>query len=416
MIVAIGILLAVVVAVVAAGAIGRARVLARVNRAAAQLGVHTLAPRVSLHDALERLDRGVTRQLAEHAEQPLAEQRLQLALDAMTQGAVVCDASGQIVARNAFAEAFVGARHGDALVGQALDELLESARLGEPAERELDLFGPPRRALLVSTLPLRSDDGTLVGAVALIDDVTEPQRLDAMRRDFVSNISHELKTPIGALALLAETMADEHDPDVLRHLAARLQCEAERLAVTVDDLLALSRIEHEDAPVREPVPVQQAIEEAVTRVQGAAEHREVPVSLTMTPGRLVVMADGRQLVSAIFNLIDNAVKYSEPGSPVTVRLRDTEGGIEIAVHDSGPGIPRRDVDRVFERFYRVDRARTRDTGGVGLGLAIVRHVATNHGGSVTVESVEGEGSTFTLTLPLTIVADDPAPNGEEPSQ
>jgi two-component system sensor histidine kinase SenX3 len=220
-----------------------------------------------------------------------------------------------------------------------------------------------------------------------------------MRRDFVANISHELKTPVGALSLLAETISSETDASVIRRLAERMQDESMRVGRTIDDLLELSRIEAEEAPRREPVPVHLAVAEAADRVAPAAEQREISIAVAEPPHRLTVLGDRRQLVSAVYNLLDNAVKYSDAGSTVEVVTVTNGAWVELAVRDHGDGIPVRDLERIFERFYRVDRARSRETGGTGLGLAIVRHVANNHKGEVRVTSREGEGSTFTLRLP-----------------
>jgi two-component system sensor histidine kinase SenX3 len=221
----------------------------------------------------------------------------------------------------------------------------------------------------------------------------------------VANVSHELKTPIGALALLAETMAAGEDSPVNTQLADRVQHEASRLAHIVDDLLDLSLIEAQEAPTREPVPVHAVLHEAAERVRGAAGAAGIPLSVPPVATDLAVSGDRSQLVSAVTNLLDNAVKYSERGESVDVDASAADGVICISVRDHGIGIPSRDLERIFERFYRVDRARSRATGGTGLGLSIVRHVAQAHGGDVTVESIEGEGSTFRLRLPLSSSSD-----------
>jgi two-component system sensor histidine kinase SenX3 len=223
-------------------------------------------------------------------------------------------------------------------------------------------------------------------------------RLEAMRTDFVANISHELRTPVGALALLAETLQGEREPETIDRLAGKLEIEALRVSNMIDDLLELSRIEVEGAR-RDRVPVEAVIGEAVDRVHAAAEQRGIVIEKLRPDEPSVVAGDRQQLVSALTNLVDNAVKYSERGGRVTVSEVREGDEIVLTVADEGMGIPDRDLDRVFERFYRVDRARSRTTGGTGLGLAIVRHVADNHGGSIGVSSREGVGSTFTLRLP-----------------
>ena len=338
-------------------------------------------------------------------------ERISEALSAVPEGVVVCDERGTVRYRNEIAQSFAGARHGEALAELAVTELLDAALRRGPAEQTLELYGPPRRALLIRAIPL--GDGPLsegvrtLGAVAIIEDVSERRRLEAIRRDFVANVSHELKSPVGALGILAETMQAEDEPVVSRRLAERMQLEAFRVARIIDDLLDLSRIESEEAPVREPVAVHVAVAQAVERIRPVAEHQGVTIDVSEPPRRMSVVGDRRQLVSAVHNLLENAVKYSDAASTVEVRVRSVADPkapdgtwVEISVRDYGIGIPARDIERIFERFYRVDRARARDTGGTGLGLAIVRHVATNHRGEVHVASQEGEGSTFTLRLPV----------------
>jgi two-component system sensor histidine kinase SenX3 len=324
--------------------------------------------------------------------------RLLHALDSVPDGVIVVDAAGREEFRNPAALRFRDARHAEALAEHAVTQLIERARRGDVAERELPLFGPPREVLVLRAVPL-GDDGDL-GAVALIHDVTDARRVESVRRDFVANVSHELKTPIGALGLLAETIASTDDPEVVRRLAEQLARESDRLGRIVDDLLDLSLIEAQAAPTREPTPVHVLVEEAVERLGALALAGGIPLRTEPIEHDLVVTCDRTHLVSAITNLLDNAVKYSEQGQEVEVSARAEDGQVVVCVRDHGIGIPARDLERVFERFYRVDKARSRATGGTGLGLSIVRHVAEAHGGEVTVESTEGEGSTFRFGLPL----------------
>jgi two-component system, OmpR family, sensor histidine kinase SenX3 len=236
---------------------------------------------------------------------------------------------------------------------------------------------------VISARPLLTDNHA-VGALAIVEDITERRRLEAIRRDFVANISHELKTPVGALSLLAETLVDEEDPHVSRRLAERMVTEAMRLANTIEDLLVLSRIESQEAPENEIVPIDVVVTQAVTRIRPAAEQAGIEIDAPDPDRSLGVMGDRRQLVSALYNLLDNAVKYSEPGSSIDVSVTTDGTCIDLTVIDHGIGIPARDLERVFERFYRVDLARSRQTGGTGLGLSIVRHVVANHDGEVLV--------------------------------
>jgi two-component system sensor histidine kinase SenX3 len=351
-----------------------------------------------LEKTLARLERAVDRSVLRGGDAAVAEARLSRALEAIPQGVLICDDQGDVAYRNSAAAAFAGARHGDALVLAAIGELIQRALAGTAERRTLELFGPPRRTLVLSAAPL--DDGhRTAGALVVVDDISERRRLEAVRRDFVTNISHELKTPVGALALLAETLLAEEDPLVTRRMAERMLTEAFRVGRTIDDLLELSRIEAEEAPVREPVPVHLLVADAVERIRPSADLGGIPIETTEPDSRVTILGDRRQLVSAMYNLLENAVKYSDPGSAVEVRAMRVGEKVEIVVRDHGIGIPTRDLERIFERFYRVDRARSRETGGTGLGLAIVRHVASNHHGEVRVRSREGEGSEFVLSLP-----------------
>ncbi len=323
-------------------------------------------------------------------------------VDRLSLGVVVSGSSGLVHYRNRAALALQGTHLG-VLVDDAVDRMLEAARGGEESRQVLELYGPPRVAVVVRASPLEGGS-----AVATIEDVSERRRVDAVRTDFVANISHELKTPVGALAVLAETMADEDDLGVVHRIAARMVDEAHRVSRTIDDLLELSRIELGEEPVRDVVDVVDVVEGAIDRSRPVAEARRTTIEVLERHEGIHVFGDRRQLVSALGNLVENAVKYSEVGSSVQVRVRVEGTWVELMVADHGIGIPAQHHDRIFERFYRVDKGRSRDTGGTGLGLAIVRHVATNHGGEVLVSSQEGEGSTFVLRIPLA-TADSDAP-------
>ncbi len=476
---------------------------------------------------LEQVTGGAAQAVTESSSDAI---RLRRSLDTLTQGVVLCDENGTVIYRNGRANALMVSRHGDALAAQAVTEVLEDAWHEGSAERTLDLYGPPRRTLQVRARQI--DDGRRpLGVIALIEDISERRRLEEIRRDFVANVSHELKTPMGALGLLAETLVSEPDPQVAQRLAGRIHNEAFRVSRIIDDLLDLSRIESEEAPPREPVLVNLVMADAIERVRATADQRGIEIVLHEPSPPVAVMGDRRQLVSAMHALLENAITYSydnskvvvtgtvqrsnpnlehpsllgsglgrgdaggshtgevptatpgpvtgevpavtsadapESGSetPVTPETREdgpvepvftpeilesytphAEGGasavaspatgstappvppatedeiagpasaetaavlspnwrieerdnVRLSVQDHGIGIPARDLDRIFERFYRVDHGRSRDTGGTGLGLSIVRHVANNHQGWVDVESREGEGSTFTLVLPI----------------
>lgn len=318
--------------------------------------------------------------------------RMQIAIDALPVGVVVANSAGEVVVRNRSSETMGDEAH--VLVHAAIQHHLRAALRGIERSQTVELYGPPRRVVVVTAYSLGAD-----GAVVTVEDVTERSRLDAIRTDFVANISHELKTPIGALAVLAETLVDEHDPDVLRRLAGKTVNEAHRVAKTIDDLLELSQTELSGEVSRQTLEVGSLIATAISRSHYLAEKREVRVEVGDVPSHCRIRGDQLQLESALGNLIDNAVKYSEAGGIVTVSADITGNAVVLQVKDEGIGIPSSDLDRIFERFYRVDRARSRSTGGTGLGLSIVRHVAQNHAGTVAVTSRVGEGSVFRLSLP-----------------
>ncbi len=287
-------------------------------------------------------------------------------------------------------------------------ELLEVARQvrrdGVIREVELELpKGPAGRPGLVvgaRVAPLGSEHVLL-----LVDDRSEARRLEEIRRDFVANVSHELKTPVGGLALLAEAVLDAHDdPEAVARFAQRMQVESTRLTRLVQEIVDLSRLQVA-ASLSEPHPVDlaQAAQEAVDRSRLPAENKDIEIAL-VSAGDCSVWGDHALLVTAIRNLVGNAVAYSEPNTRVAVAVRAVAGDVvELAVTDQGQGIAMADQQRIFERFYRVDAARSRTTGGTGLGLSIVKHVAANHGGEVSVWSEPGRGSTFTLRLPAMVL-------------
>ena len=379
---------------------GRASLRQRLSALAARLGASTADPDPrTVEEALTRVERATDRAAEAVAESSADAIRLRRALDALPQAVIVCDERGEPVFRNTRAIALMGNRHGDALAAQAVDELLANTAPGSSEERTLELYGPPRRTLNVRTQSLDNGQRAL-GVIAVIEDVSERRRLEEVRRDFVANVSHELKTPMGALGLLAETLLAETEPEVSQRLAQRIHTEAFRISRIIDDLLDLSRIESEESPPREPVLVNLVMAEAAERVRAAAEQRSVDVVLDEPSPPVAVLGDRRQLTSAIYNLLENAVKFSYEGGTVECRGEATADEVTISVRDKGIGIPARDLERIFERFYRVDHGRSRSTGGTGLGLAIVRHVAQNHHGTVHVDSREGEGASFSLRLPL----------------
>jgi two-component system sensor histidine kinase SenX3 len=353
---------------------------------------------LGLRQAIERVQRAADHFEAASERGAADEERLRRSLESLPEGVVVADSTGRVVFRNVAAVRIGGAHHTDAIVEQSVQASIRQALANRPGLQQFELRGPPRKVLRVRGIPVAGTEPTSAGALIVIEDVTERVRLEAARTDFVTNLSHELKSPVGAISLLGETIVAEDDLDVVRRLSERVVIEAHRVSRVVDDLLELSRIEH-DGGHAEFVSVASVVNEAVARVHALAEHRRISVCVEEPDARLEVYGDRRQLVSALGNLVDNGVKYSHLGGRLKIWSEVADGGVDVKVRDEGIGIPRTDLDRIFERFYRVDRARSRDTGGTGLGLSIVRHVAVNHQGSVLVESEEGVGSTFTLRLP-----------------
>ena len=312
-----------------------------------------------------------------------AAQRLEASLDGLRSGLVLCDRSGQVVAHNAAAEVFLQARHGEALVSRVIKDLLERARAGERVTTNVELHTEPRRRYEVEARPVERQ-GEMLGAVALVRDTTEHHRIESVRRDFVANVSHELKTPIGALSLLADLLAADPEPEVAARFAGRMQVEIQRVANTIDDLLTLAMLEDDSSRGDERVDIHAVVAAAIDRISETAEQRDVNVIVSGQEDIAPIRGSRLHLESALpgrrFNLLDNAVKFSEPGGRVDVGVETDQRILKVWVADDGIGIPAAERSRIFERFYRVDRARSRHTGGTGLGLSIVRHVALNHGG------------------------------------
>jgi two-component system, OmpR family, sensor histidine kinase SenX3 len=336
--------------------------------------------------ARDGLDRGATEVLA-----------------ALRSAAVVAEKNGRVVRASPTARTVGLVR--DARFQHAVLErmVLDVAADGRARDEELEL---PRSAVGGGSVVMQVRVAMLGDhhVLLLAEDRTESRRLEAIRRDFVVNISHELKTPVGALALLAETVEDAaDDPDAVQRFAGRMQIEAARLAALVQEVIQLSRLQVADPLVAASrVALADVVQEAADRSRTAAEGKGIEVEVGPVPAGADVLGSHDLLVTAVRNLLDNAVAYSEPGTRVAIgtTLRPEADAVEVAVVDQGIGIPADAVPRLFERFYRVDPARSRDTGGTGLGLSIVKHVVADHGGEVSVWSQVGQGSTFTVRLPL----------------
>jgi two-component system sensor histidine kinase SenX3 len=288
------------------------------------------------------------------------------------------------------------------LINEELLRYVRAARRsGRVQEATMELprgpLGAGTHDLLVRVAPI-GDEGLI--AVLVFDD-SEMRRLDSIRRDFVANISHELKTPIGALSILSEAvLGASDDPEAIKRFATRMQTEASRLTELVQEIIDLSRLQDDDPLKRaQPFSISESIKEAMDQSRLTAESHQVEL-FYMNNDSSLINGDRDQVTMAIHNLIENAINYSPDGTRVAIAVKEIDGICEISISDQGIGIPEKDLERIFERFYRVDPARSRITGGTGLGLSIVKHVVTNHGGEVLVWSVEGAGSTFTIRLPL----------------
>jgi two-component system, OmpR family, phosphate regulon sensor histidine kinase PhoR len=334
-------------------------------------------------------------------------------LASMAEGVLAVDSEERVISLNrAAAAALVGGKQTD-MRGRNLQEVVRNADLrrfasralesSEPIEDDLVLLGDREKILHVRGTALRDGDGRSVGAVIVLGDVTEFRLLERLRRDFVANVSHELKTPIASIKGFVETLLDGalDDPEDAARFLKIVAGQADRLNSIIEDLLALSKIERSeeaaDLPL-EPTDVKKVLEAAINDCQTKAAERRIEVRLNCDD-RIQATANSPLLEQAVVNLLDNAIKYSEPGSAVRIVSAQSPAEVTIAVVDQGCGIEAEHLPRLFERFYRVDRARSRKLGGTGLGLAIVKHIVAAHHGRITVESAFGAGSTFTIHLP-----------------
>jgi len=320
-------------------------------------------------------------------------------LEVLRSSAVVVDRDDAVVKASAAAYAY-GIAAGKELTHPELRHLARLVRRdGVIRESELELArGPLGRAQLVvraRVAPIGADHVLL-----LVDDLTETRRVEEVRRDFVVNVSHELKTPVGGISLLAEAvLGASDDPEAVRRFASRMLVESARLTRLVQEIVDLSRLQVADTLHQpEMVVVDAVVSEAVDRCRVVAAAKDIDLVVSVEP-RARVYGDAPLLMTAVRNLVENAVAYSPHSTRVVVAVSRRHGLVEIGVTDEGVGVAEDDQVRIFERFYRVDQARSRGTGGTGLGLAIVKHVCANHGGEVTVWSQPGHGATFTMRLP-----------------
>lgn len=336
---------------------------------------------------------------------------LESVLAHMSDALLVLDAGGALTLVNPSAERIfgvaaplvVGHRVIEVLRHLELDALIrEAERERAPVAREIVVHHPRHRALRVQAGPVRGRHDEFLGTVVVAQDITDMRRTELVRQEFVANVSHELRTPLAALRTLAEALLDgaagdrEAGPRFLNQIVA----EIDRLALLVNDLLDLSAIESGSAKMEmAPVALGEVAEDVAAKFRPVADRRRIALRVEPPGGPLLAWGDRERLAQAVANLVDNAVKYTPDGGAVTVSVQDRGDLVAVAVADTGIGIAPEHLPRIFERFYRVDRSRSRALGGTGLGLSIVKHIATSHGGRIEVESAEGRGSRFTLLVP-----------------
>ncbi|MFP4377846.1 MAG: ATP-binding protein [Spirochaetales bacterium] len=341
--------------------------------------------------------------------------QLEAILTSMLEGVVVLDDARSIVSMNEAAGTLLnvpsdqatGRTLIDYLRNAQLDELAELAlREGRPIERTVTLYREQPLHLQVHATPLSSADG-VVGSLLVMNDITRLVQLETLRKDFVANVSHELKTPITSIKGFVETLIDAPDSettDRVRYLGIILN-HTNRLNAIIEDLLSLSRLEQADQRITfREFPLDELVASVVDTCRLRASERSIDVE-TVFAGSNTGWGNPNLIEQALVNLLDNALKYSPNGSRVKVRVTNAAGSLRFEVEDNGQGIPARDLPRIFERFYRTDRARSRELGGTGLGLAIVKHIGRAHRGTVGVESVYGEGSTFSIEIPQDVRTD-----------
>ena len=324
-------------------------------------------------------------------------ERFMDALDLLPIGIVIVDLKLNRRVRNNAAAAMTGVRYVDILVDQAVDAMIDEIKIAKSGNRILEAVAGTTRYFKISGQAMDDQRG-----IVTVEDITEKSRINTVQTDFVANLSHELKTPIGAVAALADSLSGETETEVVWRLAERIVTESHRMSRIVDDLLDLSRVEFGGTEEWTDIDLATVLVEVVSTNQYAAKRQGLGLSLTGS-AELLVRGDRSQLISVFSNLVDNAIKYSEIGGVVNVSSTINGDEIMVSVTDYGIGIAERDQKRIFERFYRVDKARSRATGGTGLGLSIVRHIVLEHGGAIDIKSEEGVGSTFTVRLPRVAV-------------
>ena len=336
--------------------------------------------------------------------------RLEAVLLSMFEGVVVVDSHSTIILMNQtlrdllyIREDPVGKRLLEAIRNVEIQEIVDNTLKLERGvtSREISLVFPQEKVLLVHGTPVIREN-TVEGGVFVFHDITELRKLEKIRQDFVANVSHELRTPISSIKGYAETLLEGalDEKKTARDFLEIIHLDANRLAQLIDDLLDLSKIESGKLPLElKPCSIKSIVEKVLARLKKAIKDRSIVVHKDI-PGDIPdVFADEVGIIQVLFNLIDNAIKYNQERGEITIRARSKDAFVQVDISDTGVGIPEKDLPRIYERFYRVDKARSRELGGTGLGLSIVKHIVHAHQGEVSVQSIVGQGSTFTITLP-----------------
>ncbi len=400
----------------------RARV-QEIREGSARFSSGDLSHRIRIHsyaevDALAEAMNGMADQLNNRIRTVTSQRNeLEAVLTSMTEAVIAVDTDERIMSCNHAAEVLFGIDIAGAQ-GRTIQEVIRNSRFhvfvkgilagkGTPDDDTVIQF-PPDRSLQANGTLLGDSSDRSIGALVVLNDITRLKALETIRRDFVANVSHELKTPITSIKGFVETLRDgaSDDPDSARRFLDIILKHADRLNAIIDDLLSLSRVEQEaesDAMRFEPVPMIDTLQSAIGMCDRKARGKNISIDLDC-PADLIVTINAALIEQAVVNLLDNAIKYSHPESRVRVAAKAEQGESVITVEDSGIGIPEKDLPRIFERFYRVDKARSREMGGTGLGLAIVKHIVNAHGGSVEAASAPGKGSVFFIRIPLFRVA------------
>lgn len=373
--------------------------------------------RIFAQDEIGDLARSINymaRQLKNNIDDVISEKnRIQAILSSMADGVIAMDNWGRVILINPVVEDLFGitlaASRGKNILrvirNYELEKLLNQAlETGRSVQKQLQILTPEPRVFRVHVTPLQNSGVDRGGVVALLRDITERKRLEEMRSEFVANVSHELRTPLTSIRGFAETLLDGalEDPKVARQFLEIINTETERLSRLIDELLNLSKIEdRKSVPNRQPLEIEELIEQAVAILQPHSQEKNITIKVDLPENLPVVQGDSDMLSQVLINLIDNAVSYTQPGGEIRIGAAAGQDELKVDVQDNGIGIPPESLSRVFERFYRVDKARSREQGGTGLGLSIVKHIIDAHRGSVQVESKVGKGSTFSFVLPLT---------------